>query len=40
MMHGTFGHVYEMNQLWVAAIAGLALLIWYLIRGRDQTRRK
>jgi hypothetical protein len=29
-----------MNPLWIAAIAGVAVLIWYLARGRDQTRRK
>jgi len=33
-------HVYDMNPLWIAAVAGVALLIWYLARGRDQTRRK
>ena len=36
----TFYRVYDVNPLWIAAVAGLALLIWYLVRGRDQTRRK
>lgn len=36
---GYLHYVYDMNPLWIAAIAGVALLIWYLARGRDQTRR-